>query len=806
MSVGVCRPLLTIAVLALALSNSAHAAISFDFEDPDSPLNEVWAPCELDGPSQTVEMSNEKPCSGERSVKLTGKLPEGFGVTYKPWRDWTGHTTLSMDVWLPENVAAAGDDFMCLVYLKDRNFYWYQAPLLHDPRTFKRLPLKAGGWNHYELDISPTSKVWQAGGHGRAWGYALHRPREFGIRFSGKRDWEGAVYIDNVKLEGSEMPLGKRAGGGPAAPAAPRMIRPVLSAESVPLYEKLEITFELDTFYDNPFDPEVVDVQGHFVSPSGQQIDVPGFFYESYERSQNDQGFERMNPVGKPCWKVRFAAKEEGEWKYSVTVDDAAGSLRSTVGRFTATAPVHPEGYVRVSQKDPLYFEFENGDWFYPVGINMRDGGDDATDQKGTYDFDYYFKRFHDEGINFVRTWMCAWWGGIEWSDEYHSRFDDIGRYNTYNAWRLDHCVDLAEQYGIFLEVTLNSHGQVRRDKFDEEWTYSPWNPRNGGHVASPAMFFTSERVKKEFLNRYRYIIARWGYSRNVMSWDLWNEVDLAEGYYPDVVSGWHKQMAGALKQMDPWKHLVVTHICLFWGFGNEMWALPEIEYVQSDAYWDQNDKRTGDFRTDMGMRASYQGKVRADAGNAPLFQKPFVFIEYGPLYIAVSGGKVSPEEFAQRFRIGMWTSAVIPNAGPGLYWYHQEWDKHQLYQYQKPLMKLFSGYDRRGRDLRLKNTVVVKGGAIRSIGMSDGTEGFFYVHNPEVMQQKREAITPIAEAKLYVYDTPTGMYDVEFIDTLTAETTGTVEVEVPEKRTRLMVDLPPVADDLLVRVKRRAQ
>lgn len=791
-------------LMSLVLCSLAHAAVLFDFEDPASPLNEVWAPCELDGPNQSLESSTDKPREGERSLKLTGKLPEGFGVTYKPWRDWTGHTTLSLDLWLPENVDAAGSDFHGLVYLKDRNYYWYQTPLLHNPRTGKRLPLKAGGWNHFELDISNHSEIWQSGGHGRAWGYALHRPREFGIRFSGKQEWEGTLYIDNVRLDGEALPAGRRAEASPDAPRPPRIIRPALSADSVPMYEKLEVTFELDTFYTNPFDPEVVDVQGHFIAPSGRQIDVPGFFYEEYERSQNEEGFERLNPVGRPCWKIRFAAREQGEYRCYVTVDDALGPLRSPIQRFTATAPLHPEGYLRVSEQDPLYFEFENGEFFYPIGINMRDGGDDATDQKGTYDFDYYFKRFHDEGINMVRTWMCAWWGGIEWSDEYHSRFDDIGRYNLYNAWRLDHCVNLAEAHGIYLEITLNSHGQVRRDKFDEEWSYSPWNTRNGGHVAAPAMFFSSPEVKKDFLNRYRYIVARWGYSRNVMSWDLWNEVDLAEGYYPHVVSQWHREMGAALKQMDPWQHMVVTHICLFWSYGNEMWALPEIEYVQSDAYWDQNDKRTGDFRTDMGMRASYQGKVLADKGNEPLHKKPFIFIEYGPLYVAVSGGKVSPQEFAQRFRIGMWTSAVLPNAGPGLYWYHQEWDRHKLYEYQKPLMKLFSDYDRRGKDLRLKNAMVVKGGPVKAIGMASAEEGFFYVHNPEVMKQAREEITPLEGASLYILDMPPGQYEVQYIDTLTAETVGTAQVQVPEKRSRFTLELPPIADDLLLKVTRQ--
>ena len=118
--------------------------------------------------------------------------------------------------------------------------------------------------------------------------------------------------------------------------------------------------------------------------------------------------------------------------------------------------------------------------------------------ERGTYDFDDYFPEFAAHNIRFCRTWMCAWWAGIEWTDRYDSRFDGAGRYAMYNAWRLDHTVDLADKYQIYLEITLNSHGQIRRDKFDAEWQYNPYSTKNGGMVASPAMFFTS-KLGKEF-------------------------------------------------------------------------------------------------------------------------------------------------------------------------------------------------------------------------------------------------------------------------------------------------------------------
>ena len=33
--------------------------------------------------------------------------------------------------------------------------------------------------------------------------------------------------------------------------------------------------------------------------------------------------------------------------------------------------PVTPEGFIGVSAEDPAYFQFENGDPYIPVGINM---------------------------------------------------------------------------------------------------------------------------------------------------------------------------------------------------------------------------------------------------------------------------------------------------------------------------------------------------------------------------------------------------------------------------------------------------
>lgn len=780
--------LLTIVLLGAAYASSlawALAPLQWDFETPDPD----WGTCALDKGTQKVDISTTRASSGHSSLAISGSVPQGFGVTYTPWDDWTGHETLSFDLFVPKD---APKEFDVWAYLKDKQYYWYQtAPF----RSVSGKPLptyKPGTWMHVKLDVSPASTIWKPGGHRKAWERTLYCPREFGLRFFSRSKWTGTVYLDNVQLTGNKPPLGKYEPG--TARLLPTKLKVSQSDTSVPAYRKLELNFNLTRDYVNPYDPAVVDVIGHFTCPDGSTMEVPGFIYQAYERQKTPEGNEQLIPAGHSFWKVRFAPRQQGKYSWFVSVRDALGETRSDVQSFTATAPVDPRGYIRVSQKDPRYFEFDDGEYFRPSGINMRDGGDQAAAQKGTFDFDDYFKSFHDAGLNFVRTWMCAWWGGIEWSDKYHSRFDGVGRYSQYNAWRLDYAFDLAQKNNLFLEVTLNSHGQLRRDKFDAEWMYNPYNVRNGGFVASPAMFFTSKLAKEMVKQRYRYIVARWGYSQNLMSWDMVNEVDLTEGYQRDTVAAWHKEMAGYLKSIDPWKHLVVTHICIYGSYGDELWQLPEIDYIQSDAYWK---------RRDVGMNESWAGKTT--------YQKPFMFIEYGPQTVSLP---ISPEKWQQDFRVGMWVSNLIPTAAPGQFWYQDAWKQYNLGQYQKGLFAFNVGDDRRGQNYQTLRGYITapgvppwsgprrngEGGPMLNVqAMGNGKQGMFYLYHFENMLYPQPEQVPadkrVTGATLTLTGFNDGNYRVDFWDTMTGKVTGTVNATCTNGQ--LVIQPPPFSQDL---------
>lgn len=105
-----------------------------------------------------------------------------------------------------------------------------------------------------------------------------------------------------------------------AKPPAVLLVRP--RAESVGMYEKVELVIELEAEFQNPFDPDEIDLQVEFTSPSGETHRVWGFF----------------NPTtADSVWMARFAPTEAGVWKYVVHVRDKHGTASGAPGSFTAT-------------------------------------------------------------------------------------------------------------------------------------------------------------------------------------------------------------------------------------------------------------------------------------------------------------------------------------------------------------------------------------------------------------------------------------------------------------------------------------
>jgi len=187
-----------------------------------------------------------------------------------------------------------------------------------------------------------------------------------------------------------------------------RKIEIEAAANTVGQYEKLELIIHVGAQYDNPFDPNQVDVTVLLNTPGGQQLALPAFYCQDYERRKLNQGRERANwcyPVGRGVWKARFAPTETGPYSATAQLKDRAGVIQSESVRFDCL-PSPNKGFVRVSQKDPRFFELSDGTNLFAIGQNLAFVGE------GQYvnltKAEDIFGKLHENGANFLRIWTCC--------------------------------------------------------------------------------------------------------------------------------------------------------------------------------------------------------------------------------------------------------------------------------------------------------------------------------------------------------------------------------------------------------------
>ena len=79
--------------------------------------------------------------------------------------------------------------------------------------------------------------------------------------------------------------------------------------------------------------------------------------------------------------------------------------------------------------------------------------------------------------------------------------------------------------------------------------------------------FFNGEPQARRYVNRLRYIVARWGYSPAIGMWEFFNEIDNIQHRNPggpipaEEIVAWHARMGKYLKEIDPFGHPVTTSI-----------------------------------------------------------------------------------------------------------------------------------------------------------------------------------------------------------------------------------------------------
>ncbi len=786
------------ALVSLTFSAFSQSDVLYDFEEEGT----AWV--------RMVEHAVETRCEttdqgrmGKRALAVSFDKQKQARILVRPKANWSEYTSITFDVFGPKTLSSPVE---AVVYVKDRDYWWYQRLLEQQAAP--------GRWAEFKVDFASSKGVfphvghakyfWQSVGHEKPWDpYNLMMVREFGIILFCDEPVAGDVLVDTVT---GHRPL--------ETPPETRIIDFRIDRPIVPQYGKFEARFQLNRTYANPFDPDVIDISATFTSPTGGKDNVFGFFTQDYRRLSVD-GFQKLLPEGDPYWAIRYAPMETGQYTYTLTVKDAYGSFVTGPREFRSAAS-GSKGFIKTSTVDGRWFEYSNGEFFYPVGHSVHSPIDEhyhrmqkmplpAPDYR-TFYYDGIFPKMAANSENITELWMAPWVFELEWTDRWGG-YAGLGRYNMERAWEMDYMVRLAEKYGINLQIALTNHGQLS-ETTDIDWEDSPYNVRNGGFLKSTVEFFSDEKAMKYHRQKLRYIIARWAYTTHIFGWVLISESDLVGTAHdfsrtPQVVN-WMKVMSQYIHSIDYVDHPVTNHYFGDYSRGiPAVFSLPSIDYVACDAYCNGQD---------------FIELVRDTGKYDSRYGKPVLITEYG---LDWCGG--SDNLMKAQLHAGMWSAWMTEIAGTPMFWWHIFIDDHDQYFNFKAFAKFIEGEDRRGEEMQTEFIPVrlsrPTSESFRCLARKGKDKAYLWVYNPRSCPQTSywenfkyfRSETKIVDREWEFSPTP-GLvvelkdmdpieYDVEIWDTYTGEIVEKTRI-VADESGLLTLPLTPVERDAAVKVK----
>lgn len=295
-------------------------------------------------------------------------------------------------------------------------------------------------------------------------------------------------------------------------------------------------------------DPFARELWAEVTTPSGATLRLPAFY------------------LGDDTFAVRARPDEAGTYRLG-------GVGETTGGRRHDDLAVRPASPARVEiapgrrmrlpavgrdPRDARAFRDSDGRVFLPVGANVAwPEGECVPYYRGA------LAAFAKNDLNWMRVWMVHWGAlNLDWINGEGAVSPNPGTFDPAVARRWDELVAAAGENGVYLQIVFQHHGQFTTGA-NSNWSVNPWNAANpGGFLKSPEDFFTDAGARRLTARKYRYIVARWGWSPAVFAWEFFNEVHWTDAWARGrqaEVARWHAEMADLVRSVDVYRHLVTT-------------------------------------------------------------------------------------------------------------------------------------------------------------------------------------------------------------------------------------------------------
>lgn len=525
----------------------------------------------------------------------------------------------------------------------------------------------------------------------------------------------------------------------------------IIQLNAAQLWQRLEFEITNIPAFSNPFDSSLIALDATFTLPSGRTMVVPAFWYQGYQRTLSG-GTEYDTVAGPPQWRLRFTPPEAGVCSVSLAVQTNGQLSDTIVTNFTVVSNSPPSrfGYAGIAPNNQ-FFQTSDGQGLPLNGENMA-----WPSSRDTYDYDAWFAAMQNASENFARVWMSPWNFGIE---------DAPGTLNNYAqqpAWQLDYVFQLAEQEGIYVQLCLDYHGmfEVIPDYWggNNYWLQNPYNMTNGGPCINQDAFFTNMTAKVAYQKRLRYLIARYGYSQNLLAWEFFNEIDHEFAYInANDLAAWHAVMGGWLHRNDPYQHIVTTSLS-YASADPGLWRVSQLDFLSWHTYFNGQSNPAAVMASD----ATYYRQT---------YGKPVQIGEYGTDW---TGWNSVGDPYLRGLRQGIWGGALGGSVGTAMSWWWQNIDSANDYWLYSSLGTILN---RTGWGRGSWTNITFKGGQpLTAIGQRGAHESLIYLVASGAIfpAGATNASLPLQQGQTLVLGNwPAGSYYAEWYDPTTGSLVG---------------------------------
>ena len=460
------------------------------------------------------------------------------------------------------------------------------------------------------------------------------------------------------------------------------------------------------------------------------------------------------------------------------------------------------------------YFETFDGEPFLFIGPNDAlpwPGLAGLFRQKDPQAVDEYLAGLARNGVTVLRLML-------EYAHREHRYFEKpVGRFVPAMVRLWDDLFAACAHHGLrVLLAPWDNFWMARR------WHRHPYNRANGGPADGPHSFFTDEATIAATINRFRFVIERWGGSGVIAAWDLFNEIDPYWGGGPDEQGCVLSRISDAIREAEQktWGFTRPQTVSIFGpdphgnGYGDLIFRHPCLDFATTHVY----DVGAIDYPLDTVTPALDMARWVRHALDQTPPGRPYTDTEHGPIHAFNDHRKILPEPFDDEYeRHLMWAHLATGGAGSGMRWPARH--PHVLTAGMKRALHSLSGFARlvdwryfAPRDALPDVSLEGAGGdSVHVFGCRDDTQAVLWLLRglPHAgfkgqLPARREPLSGL-RLRLRGLRSP-GDYDVRVWDTQNGRLIRAQSVTARANAGALTLPLPPLAADFAVAVRPAGQ